>query len=301
MEIRTIRYFLAVAELGNISKAAIFLHTSQPNITRQIKDLEDEIGKPLFKRGKGMILTEEGLYLKEKARQIIDLFDRIESDIKVLNAEDSAVTGTIKIAGGESYAMNIIGKTFKKFHKKYPLVKLDIYSGATNEVIKRLEKGTIDFGILIEPAPITDYNFIKLPDYNTWGILMRKDSDLASRTYIFPEDLNNQPLLFSNPSAHTNMIKIWLNKSLNDLNIVATYNLIYNASILVKNGLGYAFTINKLINTSGDSELTFRELRPKLISYLDLVWKTELTLSKPAKLFLSEIKKEVIKQEASLL
>ncbi len=300
MEIRTLRYFLAVAELGNISKAAIFLHTSQPNITRQLKDLELEIGKPLFKRGKGMILTEDGHYLKNKARQIIDLFDKIDSDIKIINMDDSKVTGTIKIAGGESYAMNIIGNAFKKFHKKYPLVKLDIYSGSTNEVIKRLEKGTIDFGILIEPAPITEYNFLKLPFFNTWGILMRKDSELAGRSFILPEDLNGKPLLLSNPSAHTNMIKIWLNKNLSDLNIVATYNLIYNASILVKDGLGYAFTIDKLINTTGESELTFRELRPKLISYLDLVWKTEIALSKAARLFLEEIKKEVVKYESIL-
>ena len=192
MEIRTLRYFLAVAELGNISKAAVFLHTSQPNITRQLKDLEAEIGKPLFKRGKGMILTEEGYYLKNKARQIIDLFDKIDSDIKIINVDENKVTGTIRIAGGESYAMNIIGNVFKKFHKKYPLVKLDIYSGATSEVIKRLEKGTIDFGILIEPAPITEYNFLKLPYFNTWGILMRKDSELANRSFILPEDLNGK-------------------------------------------------------------------------------------------------------------
>lgn len=300
MEIRTLRYFLAVAELGNISKAAVFLHTSQPNITRQLKDLEAEIGKPLFKRGKGMILTEEGYYLKNKARQIIVLFDKIDSDIKIINVDENKVTGTIRIAGGESYAMNIIGNVFKKFHKKYPLVKLDIYSGATSEVIKRLEKGTIDFGILIEPAPITEYNFLKLPYFNTWGILMRKDSELANRSFILPEDLNGKPLLLSNPSAHTNMIKIWLNKNLSDLNIVATYNLIYNASILVKDGLGYAFTIDKLINTTGESELTFRELRPKLISYLDLVWKTEIALSKAARLFLEEIKKEVTKYESIL-
>ncbi len=297
MELRTLRYFLAVAELGNISKASLFLHTSQPNITRQLKNLEDEIGKPLFKRGKGMILTEEGIYLRERANQIIDLFDKINEEIKTVDPLNSVIAGTIKIAGGETYAMDFIGKVFKKFHEKYPLVKLDIESVATKEVIKRLEKGTIDFGIMIEPAPITDYNFLKLPRQNTWGCLMRRDSDLASKEFVTPDDLYDKPLLLFHSSAHLNMFKIWLNKNPSDINIVATANLIYNESLLVKNGLGYAITLDKLVNTSGDLELTFKELRPKVTAYLDLVWKTDIGLSKHARLFLDELRTELEKEE----
>lgn len=293
MEIRTLKYFLAVADTGSLTKAAEILHTTQPNLTRQIKNLEFEIGQVLFQREqKRMILTEEGLFFKKRAEEIVNIYDKNEAAI--LNyKKDKEIGGTIYIGGAETYAFSIIAKVIKKIQKDYPLIKFDIHSGSIIETEEDIDKGLIDFGILLEPASITKYNTIRLPLYDTWGLLMRKDCPLAQKEFVEPNDFKDLPLLISRhiEDEIKNPVFDWINNK--SLNIVCHYNLLYNASILVKEGVGCAICLEKLVSTDESSELTFRPLKPSLLSSLDIAYKKFQILSRPAIIFLDYLKKVI--------
>lgn len=293
MEFRVLQYFLAIAREETISKAAESLHITQPTLSRQMKELEEQLGKQLFIRGNRKInLTEEGILLRQRAEEIISLVEKTESEIM---HSDTTISGDIYIGSGETEGMRILAKVIDTCHKEYPKIKFHLYSGNSQDVVEKIENGLIDFGVLIEPADISKYDFIKIPVKDKWGVLMRKDSPIASLKSITADTLKKLPLICSSQEIVKNEISGWLNDDYNKLNIVATYNLIYNASLLVEEGSGYALGLDKLINTSGNSKLCFIPLEPKLEVGLTLIWKKYHLFSKAASYFLNQLRKEINK------
>ena len=292
MDIRILRYFLAIAREGTITGAADFLHVSQPTLSRQLMDLESELGKTLFIRGKRKItLTDEGMLLRKRGQEIVDLLDRTEAEFL---APDEIVSGDVRIGGGETYAMRLIAKVVKDLQREYPHIKCHIFSGNAEDVTDRLDKGLIDFGVLIEHASVVKYESISLPDVDVWGVLMRKDSGLASHDAIVPEDLWDVPLICSRQAMDGKELSDWLKKDYEKLDIAATYNLLYNASILVEEGMGYALCLDKIVNVSGESALSFKPLKPRLEARLDIVWKKYQVFSKAARIFLVRLREAVL-------
>ena len=287
MELRQLRYFLAVAEEESISKAAEALFVTQPNLSRQMQSLEAELGRPLFVRGSRKItLTEAGKLLKKRAEEILDLYQKTESE---LLSPDTEIRGDVYIGGGESYAMELIAKAAHAVQKLHQGVAFHLFSGDVSAVSERLDKGLIDFGVFIEPADLTKYDYLRLPLADTWGVLMRKDSPFAEKESISPEDLWDKPLIRSRHSLGKSIVSEWFRKDEKKLNIVATYNLLYNASHLVREGLGYAICLDKLVEEGND--LTFRPLSPRLSSHLDIAWKKHQVFPKCAELFLEEMRR----------
>lgn len=285
MDIRILRYFLAVAREESISGAATALHMTQPPLSRAMSDLEAETGKQLFIRGNRKVtLTENGLLLRKRAAEIIDLVEKTEHELSSTGQE--LIRGDIYIGGGETDAMRMIARVATDLQRIYPDIKYHLYSGNADDVAERLDKGLLDFGIMIEPADIKKYDYIPLPAKDTWGLLMRKDSPLASLDVISPAHLCGIPLLTSRQSSVGNALSGWMKRDLEQLQIVATYNLIYNASLMVEEGLGYALCLDKLVHTGKNSNLLFKPLSPPLKVGLNIVWKKYQFFTKAAEKFL---------------
>lgn len=293
MEIRVLKYFLAVAHEGSITAAANVLHLTQPTLTRQLQDLEYELKQKLFIRGKHNItLTNEGMLLKDRAEEIIEMVNKTKSDI-LSSGED--VKGNIYIGCGETEAMKYVAKVIKEVQDSYPNITFHIYSGNAEEVMERLDKKLLDFGVLIQPVDITKYDNITLPTTDTWGVLMRKDSPLAKYKSVKLENFKGLPLITSRrvvKKSQNNDYSNWFQGQFETFNIVATYNLIYNAALLVKSGIGYAIALDKLADTSSESELCFRPFEPKLEAKLDVVWNKFQVRSTAANLFLQKLKEK---------
>lgn len=291
MEIRVLRYFLALAREQSILGAAKYLHLSQPSLSRQLKDLEKEFGKQLFIRGtKKITLTEDGILFRKRAEEIIGLVEKTEIE---MNSKNDNISGCVYLGTAETETIDIIAKCIKKIQSKYPNIQFNISSDDGDDVMDNLDKGLIDFGIIICPFDKSKYNYITLPSKDIWGILMRKDSPLAKLDYITPKDLLDKPLIVSRQVSTTSEISDWLKTDLDKLNIVTHYNLVYNASILVKNNIGYALALDGLIDTSDSSIFTFKPLYPKLDLEINVIWKKYQVFSKPAEKFLDTLKKEI--------
>lgn len=284
MELRELKYFLAVAREESISKAASALFVTQPNLSRQMQNLEKEIGQKLFERGsRKIILTQAGQLLKKRAEEILDLYAKTETE---LSTPITDISGDIYIGGGESYVMGLIAKSVLNVQCEYPKVKFHLFSGDSATVSERLDKGLIDFGIFIDPFDVSKYDFLPLPFTDTWGVLMPRDSPLADKEYVTPEDLWDKPLILSRQSLGKNMVSDWFSKDPKELNVVATGNLLYNMSLLVNEGVGYAVCLDKIIRTDGDCNLCFRPLFPKLESHLNIAWKKHQVFPKCTEIFL---------------
>lgn len=291
MDIRVLRYFLALANTETISGAAELLHTTQPNLSRQLSDLEKEIGRPLFTRGSRKItLTEEGMFLRKRAQEIVDLLDKTEQDF---SSFDEVTGGEVYIGGGESHTMRTIAKTIKRLQNDYPGIRYHLLSGYAYDIMEYLDKGLLDFGVLFEPVDLTKYDHLRLPLNDTWGLLMRKDNPLSAFTSILPEHLEHIPLLCSNQMLTENGLSGWLGYDWKKLNIIATFNLINTPALLVEEGVGCAFSFEHLINLSGDCALCFRPLSPKLTANAYVVWKKYQIFSKAAKKFLEALQREL--------
>ena len=291
MDIRELRYFLAVARENSITLAAESLNITQPGLSKVIMNMEEELGKKLFKReNRKIALTEDGIFLRKRAQEIVDLFDKTQSEFQE-NME--GLSGDIYIGGGETKGMKIIARVIKNMQKEYPNVHFHLFSGNSDDVIERLDKGLLDFGVLIDPVNIKNYDYLKLPTTDKWGLLMKKDSHLANRDFITVEDLINLPLICSRQSLVKNQVSSWLgtNISFESLNIVATYNLLFNASLLVKEGVGYVLCLDKLLDRSSD--LCFIPLKPTLSANLNFVWKKYQIFAPATKMFLDELQKEI--------
>lgn len=291
MDLRVLTYFLAIAREQSIVHAAESLHLSQPTLSTQIKNLEEELGKQLFIRGtrgtRKVTLTEEGMILKKRAEEILDLVSRTEQEITM---NDDILVGDIYIGTGETDGIRLIAKAAHLLQNKYPGIHYHIFSGNADFVFEHLDKGLIDFGLIFGDLDLTKYNALDTPYFDTWGVLMRKDSELAQKEYITPKDLRTKPLILSQQEARGGTLTQWLGREPDKLNIIATYNLIFNASLLVDEGLGYAIGLDKIINTSGNSTLCFRSLEPNLKVKMNIVWKKYQMFSKPAEKFLQIFK-----------
>lgn len=292
MEIRALKYFLITVREGNITKAAKYLNLTQPNLSRQINMLERDIGHKLFeRRHSNIVLTPEGILLKKRAQEIIDMIEKARAEF---NFTDEVIAGDIFIGAGESWAMSLVASVMKDVQKDYPHIKYNIYSGNFQDITEKLDKGLLDFGLLIDPADLSKYDYLKMPAKDTWGLIMRKDSSLSRNKNITKKDLLNIPLIISRQIMETeiedNDFSRWFSDTFDKLNITATYNLIYNALIMVKEGMGYALCLDKLIDNMHNENICFIPLKPKLESGLNIVWKKNQEFSRASKIFLDALK-----------
>lgn len=291
MEIRVLKYFLSVAEIGNITKAANSMHLTQPTLSRQLQDLERELGQKLFVRGsKSVTLTPEGMVLRRRAQEIMELVEKTENEFFSIKDD---VSGDIFIGAGETKTIKLIADVMKTLQKKYQKIKFHIVSGDSEDLSEKLDKGILDFCIFIEPFVPDKYNYINLSEKDTWGILLRQDDPLAKKESIKVEDIINLPILISRQaikkSFENNPILDWFGDNFDKMHIAGTYNLLYNAAIMTENEIGYALGLDRLIADTLNSPLTFRPLNPKLQVCVSIAWKKNQVFSKAAKLFLDEM------------
>ena len=296
MEIRVLRYFLAIARDGSITNAANFLHVTQPTLSRQIRELEEELGQKLFvRKSHSMTLTNEGMILRKRAEEIVSMVDKTEAEFSSM---ENIIGGDIYIGGGETDAIKLVADVVNELRNDYPDIHYHLYSGNAADVTERLDKGLLDFGILIQPADISKYDYINLPAKDVWGVIMRKDSPLAQKNFIHKEDLLNIPLICSRQAMSQerskNEFAQWFGEYFEKLNVVTTFNLVYNAAIMVEAGVGYAVTIDKLTNTTESSSLCFRPLEPRIESGLNIIWKKYQIFSAPAELFLERLRERFV-------
>ncbi len=290
MDLRVLRYFLAIAQEGNVSRAARAVHISQPNLSRQIMELEKELKTRLFERGtkkRPLALTQEGELLRKRAEELITLAEKTKAEF---SSPAGQITGDLYLGGGETAAMRFIAQALRRMQRQHPLVRYHLFSGNATDVTERLDKGLLDFALLIGAAKLEQYNYITLPLQDRWGLLLPATHSLAEHEAIHAQDLEGVPLLVSQQAERYNELAGWFGKTAQKLDIVATYNLIYNAAQLVEEKIGCALTLEKLVNTSGSSSLCFRPLEPAVYSPLYLVWKKHAVFSKAAEQFLKEIR-----------
>lgn len=294
MELRVLNYFLAIAREQSIVRAAESLHLSQPTLSTQIKNLEEELGKQLLIRGtKGsrkVTLTEEGMILRKRAEEILELVRKTENEI---TTSDDIIIGDIYIGSGETDGIRLIAKAAKVLQNRHPGIRYHISSGNSALVSEYLDKGLIDFGVVFGDVDLTKYNALETSCSDVWGVLMRRDSPLAKKESITPEDLLDKPLILSQQEARGGSLIRWIGQEPEKLNIAATYNLLFNASLLVDEGLGYAVGLDKIINTTGESSLCFRPLKPELENRMSIIWKKYQIFSKPAEKFLEVLRKSL--------
>ena len=290
MELIQMKYFLAVAREESISKAADFLYITQPSLTRQIQKMEKEVGQPLFTRGKKMRLTEAGQLLRRRAEEILSLYEKTERE---LICPQASIGGDIYIGGGETRAMKYLLDAAQKMREQFPNIKLHIHSGDIADVCEHIDKGLLDFGLVIEPADLSRYESLRLPYREVWGLLMEKTHPLAAKESISPQDLRGIPLIQSRHSLLRSNVTEWYRSVSEELNVVATYNLIYNAALMTQSGIGCVLSIDGLVNTTGESKLCFRPLTPPVTAHVDVIWKKYQLFSQAAQIFLQFLREEL--------
>ena len=291
IETRLLQYFLAIAEEQSITKAAEYLHISQPTLSNQMMDLEEHLGKQLLVRGrKKVTLTEEGTYLRGRAQEIISLMDKTESAFR---ENEQNITGDVYIGCGEHRSTFSIMQIIRTIQEEYPDIQFHFFSSNADAITERLDKGLLDMGFLLEPEISPRYDYQKLQLRETWGILMRKDSPLAGKKEISFSELADLPLIMPSQTSNRNHLTTFFADEMVEPHIVSTYNLIYNAGLMVEAGMGYALCIDELINTAGNHPLVFRPLSPLLQSDVYLFTKKYQVFSKAAKLFLSRLEKNI--------
>ena len=291
MELRVLQYFLAVAREQSISGAAASLFLSQPTLSRQLKELEEELGKQLFVRGNRRItLTEEGMILRKRAEEIMELVKKAEDEITLA---DDVIAGDITVGAGETDGVRFLAKATRALQEKYPFIHLHIFSGDKATIYEQLDRGLIDFGLVFEDVDTAKYESIQLPYKDIWGVLMRKDSPLAAKPFITAQDLLDQPLILSRQAFRNQEFRDFFPCAQQDLHIVATYNLLFNGSLMVEEGMGYAICFDKIIHLSDDGDLCFRPLRPALESRMSILWKKYQILTKAAEKFIQKLQETI--------
>ena len=286
MELRTLTYFLAVADRESFSAAANeVLFVTQPTLSRQMKELEEELGAKLFERGsRKTTLTEAGMRFRERAREIVELARQTEKEFAESGGDE--IVGDVYFGGGETKAFGFVAAACRRLREAHPKIRLHITSGNAQDVTEKLDRGLLDFGLLVEPVDKSKYEYVELPARDTWGLLVRKDHPLAKKGFVTVRDLESVPLLVSRQAMMMREFSGQLGRDVHSLNVVATYNLIYNAAIFAEQGLGAAFTLEGLVNTGGRSKLAFVPFTPIMTSGLVVVWKRNPVFSKPAARFL---------------
>ena len=287
MEIRTLRYYLAVAREENMTKAAESLHVSQPTLSKAMRSLEEELGKKLFVRHSFSIsLTEEGILLRDRAEDLIAMADKIEQEFLSL---DEITGGDLYLGLSESCQIRYLAREIQKLKEMYPGLKYHITSGDTEQVTERLDKGLLDFAVLSDTPDHAKYESLPFPKADIWGLVMPKDALLAKKKAIRFNDLKGLPL-FCSEQGWNNEISKWCDQRIDELQLEGTFRLAYNASVFVKEGLGYQLTFRDLVDTSDESGLVFRPLKPKLETRPYLIWNKYQTFTPIAGRFLAQVK-----------
>lgn len=288
MENRVLKYFLIVAREENITRAAEILHISQPALSRQLMQLEEELGAKLFVRGKRNItLTDEGLYLRQKAQEIIDLTEKTEQEFA---RGLTSLSGVISIGMGETAASAYLADAVNEFCEEYPDVRFEIVAGNADGTKERLDKGLLDIGILLEPTDFSKYEFIRLPVKDTWGVVVPSKCNLCDKEYVTAEDLRDRRIFISNRAVNQSMFASWFGKHYNEKNIYLTVNLLYNAAMFVAKGMGCAVTLDGAALLYNHPDLSFRPLYPKIEQTSVLVWKKNQIASACATKFIEFLK-----------
>lgn len=289
MEIRVLEYFMAVAREQSISGAAKHLHLTQPTLSRQLKEFEEELGKQLFIRGKRKItLTDDGVLLRKRAEEIIDLVQKTEAEV---SSSNEYISGDVYIGAGETEGIRTLVAAANKMQKKHPYVRFNVESGDAIDVLYKLDKGLIDFGLILGNFDKTKYDFIQLSAKDKWGLLVKSNSAFAEKKCITPEDLIDKPIIISRQVYRNNDLSGWFGKNFSKMKFVATCNLIFNGSIMVDEGMGYALTLDKLITNY--EKFRFIPLKPELQIEMHLVWKKYQIFSKAASAFLDEVRNNI--------
>ena len=287
MEIRTLRYFLAIAREENMTKAAEILHVTQPTLSKTLRALEDELGKKLFVRHSFSIsLTEEGMLLRDRAESLVTMADKIEKEFLSL---DDITGGELYLGLAESYQIRYLAKEIRKLKSVYPGLNYHITSGDTEQVTEKVDKGLLDFAVVCDMPDARKYEYLPFPETDIWGLVMPQNAQLAKKESIAVDDLVGLPL-YSSEQGWKNDIAKWCGERIHDLHLEGSFRLAYNASVFVKEGLGYQLTFGGLVNTSPESGLVFRPLTPRLETKLFLIWNKYQTFTPIAERFLAEVK-----------
>ena len=285
MEIRVLRYFLETAREGNMTRAAQRLFISQPTMSKQLKELEKELGTKLFVRTNYNIrLTEAGLLLRERAEDIISLVDKTEAEFKALEEVNS---GDIYIGAPESASMGLFAEIVCRLQKEYPKIRCNIYSGNVQDVCEKLDKGLLDFAIVMNYVDLMKYNSLPMSTKDNWGVVMRQDDPLAARKSFSVSDLKKLPLICSKQWVDQEFPQ-WFRSDLGDVNIVATYNLPFNGAVMAKAGMGYALMLDNLVNTGEESEIVFRPLLDVPAAEMFVIWRKYQVFTPIAELLLNQ-------------
>lgn len=285
MELRVLRYFLMAAREENITKAANLLHITQPTLSRQLMQLEEELGVKLFHRGKyHIVLTDEGMLLRRRAQEMIELEEKTKREF---SKDGAQLAGEIAIGCGETRNMTFLSKKMAEFRRLHPLVHYDIYSATADDIKERMEKGILDIALLMEPVDIGKYEFVRMPQREQWGALVCADSPLADKETLSPDNLTGQPIIIAKRESVQNELANWFGDTYDKMEIAATYNLILNAANMVRNGVGAALCF-QLDNRYDD--LRFIPLRPRLETGAVLAWKKNQTFSETSSQFIQFIK-----------
>ncbi len=287
MEIRNLRYFLAIAREENMTKAAEILHVTQPTLSKTLKALEDELGKKLFTRHSFSIsLTEEGMLLRKRAEDLVSMADKIIGEFVSL---DNVTGGDIYFGLAESYQIRYLAQEIKRFKEIYSGLRYHISSGDTEQVTEKLDKGILDFAVLAEEPNTAKYHYLTFPEADVWGLVMPNDCQLARKERICVDDLVGLPLFCSEQGWQKDIAK-WSGERIDELHLEGSFRLSYNGSLFVREGLGYLLTFDHLIDTSPTSGLVFRPLTPRLETKLFLIWKKYQTFTPIAERFLAGVK-----------
>lgn len=291
MELRDLEYFLAIAREETITGASRVLHLSQPALTRQLRLLEEELGKQLVVRGSRRItLTGDGMLLRRRAEEILSLTRRTCEE---LSRDEENLSGDVYLCAGETRGLRYLTAAAKRLRERCPDIRFHLSSGDTADVQEELEKGLIDFGVLFEPIDRSRYNCLPIPYRDTWGILMRRDCPLADKESVCGADLKDVPLIIPRREGGAALAGRLLGLDEASLTIAGTYSLLFNASLMVEDGIGCALGLDGILNLSGDSPLCFRPLLPGQQASMNLVWKRYQLLSRAASAFLEELGREV--------
>lgn len=287
MELRVLKYFLTVADEGNITRAADILHVTQPTLSRQLIELEDELGTALLIRGKRSVtLTDEGFLFKQQAEMIVELSDKLEHTFK---DKEDVVCGTIRIGASEAVGCRALALYMKEFREKYPDVQFDLYNGMADNIKEMLERGLLDLGLVLEPVDTAKFEYVRLPQKETWGLLLRKDHELAEKETLTVEEIRQYPLIMPGRENAKNEVLHWLQCEESHLNIPAYYNLLSNAVLLVEAGMGCAVCLDGALSIHADPDLCFRQILPEHTTRSVILWKKNHLFSQAASLFVQTI------------
>ncbi len=286
MEIRVLRYFLEVARQGNMTKAATRLHVTQPTLSKQIKDLEEELGKKLFVRGSSpLTLTEEGMILRKRAEDLLAIANKIEDEFRTM---DDITAGTVSIGCAESKLIRYLAKAAKNIYTNYPNIQYTLISGDTSQVTEKLENGVLDLAFIVESPDLSKYNYIEVPDVDIWGVYMPKDHPLSMKDSITVDDLLSYPLLSSAQSLLADFPR-WCGEKSEQLPIIGQFNLLNNALIFTKEEVALTLGFQDVVEMNAYNSLTFRPLKPQLTSKMYCIWKKHQVFTPAASLLLQQV------------